>query len=63
MTHRLTAWILSLVLIFGLGSVGFVQSAFGHALNPIIEISPDINYGQLSCEPRGQIIDLKCEYD
>jgi photosystem II PsbU protein len=46
------------VLILGLGSFGFVQPAFSHALYPIITKSPDFNYGQLSCEPRGQIIDL-----
>jgi photosystem II PsbU protein len=58
MIRRFKAWMLSLLLVFCLGLLGLTQPAFGYALNPRFAKSPDINYGQLSCEPRGQLIDL-----
>jgi photosystem II PsbU protein len=58
MIYRFRAWLLSLLLILCLVIFGLAQPAFGYALNSIAAKSPNIQYGQLSCEPRGQLIDL-----
>jgi photosystem II PsbU protein len=58
MIHKFRAWILSLFLVFCLGFLSLAQPAFGYALNPIFAKSPDLQYGQLSCEPSEQLIDL-----
>jgi photosystem II PsbU protein len=58
MMRRFRAWISSLLLIFCLGFLGLAQPAFGYTHNPIFAKSPDMQYGQLSCEPSEQLIDL-----
>jgi photosystem II PsbU protein len=58
MIHRLRGWILSLLLVFCLGFPSLAQPALGDALTPVFAKSPDMQYGQLSCEPSGQLIDL-----
>jgi photosystem II PsbU protein len=56
--NRFRAWIFSLLLILCLGFWGLAQPVLGNVLNSTMAKAPDIQYGQLSCEPRAQLIDL-----
>lgn len=56
--NRFRPWIFSLLLILCLGFWGLAQPALGDVLNSTMAKAPDIQYGQLSCAPSAQLIDL-----
>jgi photosystem II PsbU protein len=56
--NRFRTGLLSLLLILCLGFWGLVQPALGDILNPTVAKASELQYGQLSCEPRSQLIDL-----